>query len=110
MLPLAHSLFTRCPKGVLAGSLLGMAVACGVRLTTPDNEKRDSAAVMRRPVEDCTQLSRHAQCYQRTTYDVCPNYFPALEALEEALGCAGRLAPRRATQASDSRRQRCHRA
>lgn len=100
-----------------------MVAACGLRVHGPENEKLcsvDDILSEHRPprmasapaqlFEECAQVSSRANCYQRATYDTCPNYFPALDMLEEALGCSGVVSPSRATPASSPRQQRCHRS
>lgn len=47
--------------------------------------------------------------YQRTTYAVCPIYFPAIEILKKTLGCSASN-PAQSVPSDDPKMQRCQRA
>src|SRR6478609_8041854 len=79
-----------------------MAAACKVDLTPLDQEKL-------RPFPVRATSSPRLLAFQRTTYDVCSNYFPALEILKKKLG-SSTSEPVRCVPSDDSGMQRCQRA
>lgn len=84
-----------------SGFLL-MATACKIDLARLDQEKL-------RPLPLHTTSAPKLLAYQRMTYDVCPNYFPAIELLKKKLGSSS-SEPVQCVQSDDPVLQRCHRA
>lgn len=86
----------------LSVGLLSTAAACKVDLAPLDQEKL-------RPLPVRAPSSPRLLAFQRTTYDVCPNYFLAIEILKKKLGSSS-SEPVQCVPSPDPRMQRCQRA
>jgi hypothetical protein len=97
-------------RTLLLAGFLSLAVACRVGSVSINEEtlrSRGDVFSVHRPVRATPAPTQVA--YQRTTYDVCPNYFPALALLKKKLG-SSTSDPAQCAPSPDPKVQRCQRS